>query len=541
MHHHASLILVNARVLTMDPHSPSAEAVAIASDKILAVGSNSDVSSLRSPRTEVIDCRGLPLIPGINDAHCHLLATAASLSGLDCGGKTATSLEELLSSVRVRAKEVPPGNWIRGFGLDPKVLRESRYPTRWELDIVAPQHPVRLEHASGHAAVFNSLGLEAAGIGSTTPDPVEGVIDRDPATAEPTGLLLEMAGYLRDKLGHTRSLAAMEWGVARLGERLLGYGVTSVQDAGPFNGFGQWKTLHSLVAGQVFRPRITMMAGAGKLEEFIEAGLGWASGDEWLRLGHAKIMLTLTTGDLHPAPDDLAQVASRALALGFPFAVHAVEQEALTAVLDMLPLNRSPSDRGGRAENINAQSRIPRNRIEHCAECPPWLMEKLALSDVTVVTQPGSIYWRGDSYLRQVDARLLPHLYRVDELSRRKINMAFGSDAPLIDPCPWPAIYAAVTRRTSSGAALPWSKHEKSIAESRNPGLDIGLALAAYTRGGAMAEGTSNVKGAIKKGMLADLALIDTPLEDREPARLQQAKARLTILGGKVVCEDGVR
>ena len=71
--------------------------------------------------------------------------------------------------------------------------------------------------------------------------------------------------------------------------------------------------------------------------------------------------------------------------------------------------------------------------------------------------------------------------------------------------------------------------------------MDIGLALAAYTRGGAMAEGTSNVKGAIKKGMLADLALIDTPLEDREPARLQQAKARLTILGGKVVCEDGVR
>ena len=538
MHVTADMLLVNARVLTMDPGNPFAEAVAVAGEKILAVGPSAYISRYRAHHTEVIDCQGLPLIPGINDAHCHLLATAASLSGLDCGDEQVRSVAGLLPAIRQRALEIPEGSWIRGYGLDPGSLKEARYPSRWELDSAAPRHPVRLDHASGHASVLNSLALEAAGIGPDTADPMDGVIERDPATGQPTGLLLEMAGFLRKRLGNTRSPSELERSVSRLSDRLLGYGITSVQDAGPNNGTGQWDTLGALVSSKAFRPRITMMAGAGKLDEFAQAGLGWASGDEWLRLGHAKMMLTLTTGDLYPAPEDLERIASAALGRGFPFAVHAVEREALATVLELPQLNQQPQNGLRPGNTVSQLRRAPLNRIEHCAECPPDLMEKLSRSRATVVTQPGFIYWRGDRYMKHVSPDLLPHLYDVEQFARRGVRLAFGSDTPLIDPNPWPGIYAAVTGRTSDGATFPRLGQNSSQPANYTPTMDFGRALAAYTLGGAAAEGASNFKGRIKEGMLADLALLDVPVDDREMERVRDTRARLTILGGRVVWDS---
>ena len=383
------------------------------------------------------------------------------------------------------------------------------------------------------------MALEAAGILADTPDPVEGVIGRDPATGQPTGLLLEMAGYLRERLGNTLSPQELQWSVSHLSEKLLSYGITSVQDAGPNNGAGHWDTFRSLVSSGSLRQRTTMMAGGPKLDEFLEAGLRWSSGDDALRLGHAKIMLTLTTGILHPAPEDLEKLATTALAQGFPYAVHAVEEEALAAMLDLTQVDRRPLEEPGRERPFNSLLRVPRNRIEHCAECPPRLMEKLAQTGFSVVTQPGSIYWRGGSYVERVDPAMLPYLYCVEEFSRRGIPLAFGSDAPLIDPNPWPAIYAAVTLRTAEGAAFPRSSFQGGVPDDNVPGMDISRALKAYTSGGAKAEGAGNVKGSIKPGMLADLVLIDTPLDSNETEQLKHARARLTVVGGKVAWEDG--
>ena len=333
----ASLILANARVLTLDPLNPRAKAVAIAGDRIAAVGSKAQVSSLRGPKTEVIDCRGLPLIPGLNDAHTHILATAASLSVLDCGPPDISSIGELLAAIRERAAVLPVGQWIRGIGLEPGDLRENRYPTLKELDSATAQHPVRLEHSSGHACLLNSSALIAAGIDAATPDPPEGVIERY-EKGRPTGLLLEMGGYLRERLGRTRSPEEMAASVSLLSMTLLSYGITSVQDAGPDNGIDQWDTLKYLTSTQVFQPRVTMMAGAGKLHEMAEAGLGWGSGDDRLRIGHAKIMLTRTTGQLMPARQDLAELGVGARKLGFPIAIHAIEQEAVEAAVHAVTL-----------------------------------------------------------------------------------------------------------------------------------------------------------------------------------------------------------
>ena len=200
-----NLLLLNAKVLTMSQHQPIAEAVAVQGQKILSVGSHNEVVALAGPNTRTIDCQGMTLLPGFIDAHCHVLATAAALQGVDCGPGTVSSIQELRKAVRGRADEIQQGAWVRGFGYDDLNLKEKRHPTRWDLDKAAPNHPVRLEHRSGHATVMNSLGLAHAGINRDTPDPIEGVIRREDATGEPTGLLLEMAGFLAERLGSLRN------------------------------------------------------------------------------------------------------------------------------------------------------------------------------------------------------------------------------------------------------------------------------------------------------------------------------------------------
>ena len=535
-----SLILHNARVLTMDCLRPRAQAVAVSGERIAAVGRDTEILPLRCRTTRVIDCHGFTLLPGLNDAHCHLLSTAASLTGLDCRPGSAGSISELLRALRERASELPPGRWIRGFGLDPAQLLERRFPTLAELDWAAPEHPVRLDHVSGHAVLLNRLGLAAAGIDTSTPDPVDGVIERDALSGDPTGVLYEMSSFLRERLGSTRSPEEQERGVAFLSELLLSYGVTSVQDAGPTNGLDQWAYFERLTARNALAPRVTMMAGAGKLEEFLGSGMAWGSGDDRLRLGHAKIMLTLTTGALYPAAADLAALASGCLNAGFPFAIHAVEREALAAVLDLPQLRRSAVTRGGGG---GAKSKLrgspPPNRIEHAAECPADLMPRLAASGATVVTQPGFIYWRGDGYLEHVDPALRPHLYNSDEMRRRNVPVAFSSDAPVTEPSPWPGVYAAVTSLTESGSLLKRNygngmKSEKTVAAR------LHAALAAWTLEGARAEGTAKFKGSVRPGMLADLALLDICPDGNDLRALPAARSMLTVLGGQVVWQQGL-
>ncbi len=537
---YADLILANARVITLDPALPLAEAVAVSGAEILAVGSDRDIADRRKPRTQVIDCRGLTLIPGIIDAHCHLLASAAALTGLDCrpagGVVSLAGLTGRQGIIARRAGETPPGGWIRGFGLDPAALAEGRYPTRQELDDAAPGHPVRLEHASGHAAVLNSRGLELAGIDAATADPPEGIIHRDGATGEPDGLLLELSGWLRAKLGNTRSDEELAEGVAQLNCRLLRYGITSTHDAGPNNSPDAWQTFQSLVQSGQFLPRVLLMAGAGRLSDFAAAGLSWGSGDDRLRLGHAKIMLTLTTGAMQPAPDELGELVAEARRRGFPVAVHAIEQEAIAAVAGLAGLARPFPAAEVKAIPSGKSPPRPRNRIEHCAECPPELLAQLRRCGAMVVTQPGFIYQRGDGYLERVEAELLPHLYPVAALARAGLPMAFGSDAPVIDPSPWPAIYGAVTRRTAAGQTLP-----PGAVDGAGLHLEFEDALRIYTRGGAIAEGAELRKGAVRPGMLADLVLIDPGPAGAETEGIKDTKVRLTIVGGQVVWDDGIR
>lgn len=508
-----SLVLLNANVLTMDHSRPRAEAVAIAGERIAAVGNNHDVGRLSSAKTQVLDCQGMTLLPGFNDAHCHLPGLARRLQDLDCGPERAPSIAELQALVHQRAAMLRPGSWVRGFGYDDLLLNERRHPNRPDLDIAAPGHPVWLEHRSGHSAALNSLALALAGIHIETPDPPGGLIERDLSTGEPTGVLYEMRSFLRQRLGTIRSQQDFEDGMRAANELLQTYGITSAQDAGADNGVERWRTFQHLQSDGTLSCRITMFAGADRLDEFVSSGLTFGAGNDRLRLGHAKIMLTLTSGALHPPPEDLKSMVNASHRVGFPVAIHCIEEDAIAAAAVALRTCRQP--------NLV-------DRIEHCAEGTQPLVHAVRRSGATVVTQPGFLYHNGPAYRENVEPGLLPHLYPAGALHRAGVATAFGSDAPVIDPNPWPAIYSAVTRRASDG-------HLLAAEAAGTQAICAEEALRMYTFGSAQSEGTSAEKGSIAPGKLADLVLVNADPLAADPEHLPSVKPVMTIVGGTVV------
>ena len=529
-------MLENARVLTLEAEQPRAESVAIQGQTIVAVGRHSDISQLARADTRTIDCQGMCLLPGFVDAHCHLLATASSLQGLPCGPEAVLNIQGLQRAIRGRADTTPQGNWIRGFGYDDLALQEGRHPTRWDLDAASPNHPVRLHHRTGHAAVLNSQGLRLAGIHRDTPDPIEGVIERDKQSGEPTGLLFEMGGFLRERLGRLQTDADSEEGILRLSRMLLGYGITSVQDAGHGNGLSRWEAFHSLRTSERLRCRVTMMAGASHLDDFLKEALHWGDGDQWLLLGHAKIMLNLTTGTLQPNLEELGQIVARAHQSGFPVAIHAVEREAVAAaaqVLQEMALNPHLEKETNKKSSRHPGS-TPRDRLEHCAECTPELLDLVRRSGAVVATQPGFLFWNGDRYRERVDPELLSSLYPIGELASSGVAVAFGSDSPVIDLNPWPAIYSAVTRLTKAAQQLSENGAGQPPFDQR---ISIEAALRMYSVAGAYADGTQNTKGTIRRGKLADLVLVDKDPTAVDTEALKDIHPVLTLLGGQVVWE----
>jgi len=510
------IVIINANVLTMDPSQPRAGAVAISGERILEVGENEDIKRLAGPDTQVMDGQGLTLLPGFVDSHIHVLSLARTTQELDCRPDKASSVAAIAHRVFEWARIVPPGEWVRCFGYDDLALEESRHPARYDLDNISPRHPVRLDHRSGHATVLNSLGLQMVGITADTPDPVEGVIERD-ENGEPTGVLFEMSAFLAKRVDSSRSQNKMKQGVTAANRFLLSYGITSVQDAGPENGPERWQAFRDLIDSDTLQTRVSMLAGLSRRVDLLDSGLSWGIGDHDLRLGHVKIMLTLTTGTLHPSLEELREIAAEACQSGFPLAIHCVEQEAVAAAAQVI------------SELPQLPDGVPPHRIEHCSECPPEILKALKRRGATVVTQPGFIHWNGPSYRKNVEESLQPHLYPISTIEDAGVRIAFGSDAPVINPNPWPAIYSAVTRKDHAGQPFPETSGSGRVS--------TGSALRMYTLSGAESEGTQADKGSITPGKLADLVLVDADPLTVDPESLKDIKAGMTLVGGKVVWE----
>jgi predicted amidohydrolase YtcJ len=525
----ADLVLFNADIHTMDAAAPRVRAIALASHRVLAVGSDADMRSLLAQRGQAIDVRGRTIVPGFTDAHLHFVSYGINLNRIDLAN--ALTLEEALGRVRAQAAETPAGHWLQGHGWDHTLWPGGAFPARQDLDPVAPQHPVFLARKCGHAGWANSRALELAGITSETPDPPGGAIDRDPVMHQPTGILKDRAMELMSRVipEPTVDEAARAIKAAMRNAHRLGLvGIHTMEDATALRAFQQLRS-----AGEL-NLRVSMQIPQENLDAAIQAGLQSGLGDERLRIGGVKIFSDGALGAktaymLEPYHDDpknygipvatteqLRELIGKASRAGLAAFVHAIGDRANREVLDAFEASR----RAGEGPSL-------RHRIEHVQLLHPNDLPRLAKLGVIASMQP--IHATQD--MRIADAlwgARSAGAYAWRSLLNSGAKLAFGSDSPVEDLNVMKGVHAAVTRRRADGAPGPdgWYPEQR---------LTVHEAVQAYTAGAAYASGEEKVKGTLSPGKLADLVVLSQDIFTIDPMAILETQVVATLFDGEFV------
>jgi predicted amidohydrolase YtcJ len=369
----------------------------------------------RSRGDEVIDAAGGALLPGLHDHHMHVLALAAARRSIVCGPPAVSTPTELAASLAQADRDLGPGAWLRGVGYHESVAGDL---DRDLLDAIVPTRPVRVQHRSGHGWILNSAALRAIG----PPDDLLGIdlrgVERDHRGA-PTGRLYGMDEWLAERVPHE------PLDLASVGVELASYGVTGLTDATPTTEPARLDALAEATTSGALPQRVVV---TGSVNLPIDAA-------PTLPRGPVKIVVA---DHALPSVDDLTTAIGTAHAVGRSVAVHCVTRVALLLALAAW-------------DEVGAR---PGDRIEHGAVLPLEQAGRVAALGLTVITQPGFIALRGDTYLDDVDADDRAHLWRCGSLVAAGVAVAGSTDAPFGHPDPWRAIAAAVERRTPRGAVL---------------------------------------------------------------------------------------
>ena len=509
----ASLILVNTKVITLDPLHPKADWVAVTNSRIVGLGDRKDQSLFIDKRTRIIDCRDKMVLPGFIDPHIHLASFAESFVTVNVGpGKDIHSIADLQEKIRTYSQNLPTGKWIRGKGYNEFYLKEKRHPDRWDLDKATSEHPIKLTHRSGHAHVLNSLALKLVGISKNTPDPPGGMIERNLEDGEPTGLLYEMGDFLSGRIPPIDS-EELGQGLRMANHELVSLGITTIQDASARNDTERWKFFELWKAQGILKPRVNMMLGFAAFKTINQHHLLAELDESRTRFSTVKIILDETTGKLQPAQPELNKMVLEVHQAGMQVAIHAIEEKAIEAACDAIEyaVKRNPK-------------KDHRHRIEHCSVCPPALAKRIASLGITVITQPPFIYYNAERYLQTVPQKQLKYLHPLRTLLHHGINVAGSSDCPIVQPNPLMGMYAAVSRRGEAGDIVG--------GDEKIPLLD---ALRMYTQNAAQAIFQEGTKGTITPGKLADLVLLNGDPTQMSPDAVKDLKVEMTIINGEVV------
>lgn len=528
-----TIVLHNGPIYTLDPAQPVARAVAIHGERILAVGDEATVRAVAGHQVEPIDLRGRAVVPGLTDAHVHIVLHGLARQQVRLTG--CADFAAALDQIAAAAQRLPPGAWLRGNGWD-HTLWGGRWPTRADLDRVCPDRPALLDRKDGHSLWVNSRALALAGITAATSDPEGGQIQRD-ERGEPTGILLETAMDLVRAVvpppTRAERLAALRLAIAEA----LSYGLTSLHvppATDPADGPNTLIDVQALRAAGDLNIRVLAHLSGAHLEHAIALGLRSGLGDDWLRIGGLKLfadgslgsesahMLAPYEGRNHTGiaciyPAEMQAIVAQANAHGISVVVHAIGDAANRSVLDAIAAARPTA----------THLALP-NRIEHAQILDPRDIPRFAELGVIASMQP--IHCTADMVMaeRLWGARCATG-YAWRSLLDAGATLAFGSDAPVETLDPWAGIHAAVTRQTTDGAPVGgWYPEQR---------LTLAEALAAYCTGPAVAEAATDRKGRLSPGMLADLAVLNGDPFQMPVEQLHTLYAELTMIGGKVMFE----
>ncbi len=519
-------ILYNAHIYSFDRARPEATVLVIDRDKVAALGGDELLEAFGA-RASREDMGGRVILPGLTDAHMHLMHYALGLQKVDV---ETTSKAEALKRVAERAATTPAGQWILGHGWQQNDW-DGEFPSAAELDAIAPEHPVYLTGKSLHASWANTLALRAAGIGAGTPDPVNGKIFHYD-NGQPNGILLETAMELVEKILPALTPAQIADAIEAALPNLWKLGLTGAHD---FDYRPAFMALQILDTSGRLKFRVTKSVPLDLLPHAHALGLRTGFGSPNLRIGSIKVFMDGALGPrtaamlqpylnepenrgiLNMDGEQFFEYGRQAADVGLSMTAHAIGDRALHEILDGFEQLRGYERERG----------LPalRHRIEHVQILHPKDAPRLAKLGIIASMQPihatsdmlaAEKYWG-----ERVD---LAYAWRAQ--LDAGATLAFGSDAPVEAPNPFWGLRAAVTRRRADGLPGPQGWHPEQCLTMRE-------ALEAYTVGAAYAAGREDQLGRLSPGHYADLIVLEQDPFTCPPDELLTMQSAATMLGGE--------
>ncbi|MFB0558171.1 MAG: amidohydrolase [Candidatus Bathyarchaeia archaeon] len=537
------LVLLNGKVVTVDPFDTIAEAVAVRDGRFLNVGTTEEIKRLTGSRTKIIDLKGKTVLPGFIDSHEHCIRKGMRGDWVDCMSPPMASINELVEALTAKASEKVEGEWVVGYGFDETKLKDRRWPTRYDLDKASSKHPIYLGRAGGHNAVANSMALEIAGITKDTPQPPGANVEKD-ETGEPTGRLDEIAAMnmVRDKIptpSPEESVEIMVENWPRVEEELLSWGLTTIHEAhikAP-----EALAYQELLKKGKLRLRVGLMldgmapykgyATSDLARQGIRTGFGW---DDKLYVIGVKIgvdgaMGSLTASLTEPYANDpenyginrvtqeeLTEETVRLHQAGNRACIHAIGDWAIDIALNAIE------------EAVKSKEwEDHRHRIEHAGYVRPDQLERMARLGVAVSASIGFCHPIGDSHIGALGEERLVGYYPMHSFKDHGI-VAGGNSDGFGKNWAITGIHGCVTRKSSTGRLL-----------AKKQAIPMMEAIKTYTIKGAYLEGKEDEKGSIEPGKLADMVVMDRDILMADPEEIIETKALMTIVGGEVVYERG--
>ncbi len=528
------MAVVNANVITMDSKMSRAEAVGVIGDIIVVVGRNVDVKPLIGPKTKVIDAKKRTILPGFHDSHMHPLLVGHFANGIQL--TDVKNIPDMLKRIKERAEKIPKGELLLGFGWNQELMDERRYPTRWEVDSVAPDHPVFLIHWNAHIYLINTMLMHQKKIDKKTVAPDGGTIEKD-AKGEPNGVLLENAidlvapGFLETGAGlfsYEQSKMALKY----CADRAVELGLTSLVDI--LAGDAQVKAYQELEAEGRLPTRINFYLGFQYLDSAVNIGLMSGFGSSKVRFAGVKMItdgsLSSHTGALREPYLDKPETSGvmRLPTKEIKAFVHKATKNKIR--VDVHALGDKANEvllRIFREVQDELKPKDPRFKVSHCIILGKDLIDQFADLNVIASVQPVFVM-SGQRWIpRQVGPKRANFAHAYKSLQDKGVHLCSGTDAPIGNMNPLMNVYAASVRKDPTG--FPdggWHPEQRVSVEQ---------ALRMVTIEGAYATGEEHRKGSIEVGKLADMAMLAQDPLAVKPDDIKGITNLMTIVGGKVV------
>ena len=525
------LVVTNARVFTMDPAAPRAEAFAVTGGRFAAVGSNDAIRRLIGKGTQTIDAKQMTIVPGFIDTHNHAGGTTLLYEVL-VGNPFEVefvSIASIIEKLRAKAKQTPAGMWVEGFFHDDTKLKDRRPLTVRDLDQVSADHPVVVQHRGGHTSFYNSKAFELAGVTKATPDPDGGTFDRD-ASGNLTGRVTDRARTVMGRAGRRPVFTPAESaqrnlrGLAHISTQFVRYGLTTVHHSG-----GDLTALREIRSRNELLHRVSFELAGGALNSAIADGTKSGDGDDWIRIGSttehtvdgsfSERTMAMSVpykgidppykGNVTESQDTLNSWVERVHRAGIQVNCHANGDVAIDMYLTALE----------RAQKLAPRANA-RPKITHCTLINDDLIRRIKTLDAVPAMFTTYAYYNTDKF-PYYGEDLMKRSMAFRTMLDAGIHAAAGSDFSPGPFAPLMGIQGMVTRTGWDGTT--WGANQR---------VSVDEAIRINTLNGAYAAGEERVKGSVTAGKLADFVMLADDPHTVKPDRIKDIQIVRTVVGG---------